>query len=193
VKIVMIALVALAAGLVGGTTFAVLRAPKPLAHASMPVLTGRAAPQQAPAAPPVTSPDTAATRASAVRSPAVTAAAPPPAAEPASPAAPIPTMTASHVAPVQVTPLPIAMPIASPDTAHAEGYQQLGRIFGKMQTADAVKIMAYLGDEDVSRVLGTLNVRQAAALLAALPSERAARLSRRMIDHVPVPAAQVTR
>lgn len=60
-------------------------------------------------------------------------------------------------------------------------YKQLARIFSNMKTTDAAKVLAYMSDEEVQGVLQQLGVRPAAGLLAALPKERAAVLSRRML------------
>jgi flagellar motility protein MotE (MotC chaperone) len=50
-----------------------------------------------------------------------------------------------------------------------------------MKTSDAVKVLAFMSDDEVQGVLEQLGVRQAAGLLAALPKERAAVLSRRLL------------
>ncbi len=63
----------------------------------------------------------------------------------------------------------------------AAAYKQLARIFSNMKTTDAAKVLAYMSDEEVHGVLEQLGVRPAAGLLAALPKERAAILSRRML------------
>jgi hypothetical protein len=62
-------------------------------------------------------------------------------------------------------------------------YKQLARIFANMKTTDAAKVLAYMSDEEVEGVLRQLGVRPAAGLLAALPKERAAALSRRLLDN----------
>ena len=74
----------------------------------------------------------------------------------------------------------------APLSAEATGpkgaaYKQLARIFSNMKTTDAAKVLAYMSDEEVQGVLEQLGVRPAAGLLAALPKERAAILSRRML------------
>jgi hypothetical protein len=72
----------------------------------------------------------------------------------------------------------------APDAARREAssYKQLARIFANMKTTDAAKVLAYMSDEEVEGVLRQLGVRPAAGLLAALPKERAAALSRRLLD-----------
>jgi hypothetical protein len=83
---------------------------------------------------------------------------------------------------------PGAGPAAAPATPPSAGagdmdmaYKQLGRIFSNMKTTDAAKVLAYMSDAEAQRVLQQLGVRPAARLLAALPKERAAVLSRRML------------
>lgn len=73
----------------------------------------------------------------------------------------------------------------SPEAARLEAssYKQLARIFANMKTTDAAKVLAYMSDEEVEGVLRQLGVRPAAGLLAALPKERAAALSRRLLDN----------
>lgn len=73
----------------------------------------------------------------------------------------------------------------SPEAARLEAssYKQLARIFSNMKTTDAAKVLAYMSDEEVEGVLRQLGVRSAAGLLAALPKERAAALSRRLLNN----------
>lgn len=65
----------------------------------------------------------------------------------------------------------------------AASYKQLARIFANMKTTDAAKVLAFMSDDEVEGVLRQLGVRPAAGLLAALPKERAAALSRRLLDN----------
>ncbi len=73
----------------------------------------------------------------------------------------------------------------SPEASRLEAasYKQLARIFANMKTTDAARVLAYMSDEEVEGVLRQLGVRPAAGLLAALPKERAAALSRRLLDN----------
>lgn len=79
----------------------------------------------------------------------------------------------------------VTAPAAPAPTATAAreqaAYKQLARIFANMKTADAAKVLAYMSDGEVQGVLQQLGVRPAAGLLAALPKERAAALSRRLL------------
>jgi hypothetical protein len=74
-----------------------------------------------------------------------------------------------------------ARPVRVAEPAAAASFRQLARIFSNMKTSDAVKVLAFMSDDEVQGVLEQLGVRQAAGLLAALPKERAAVLSRRLL------------
>ena len=74
-----------------------------------------------------------------------------------------------------------AAPAAASATREEAAYKQLARIFANMKTTDAAKVLGYMSDEEVQGVLQQLGVRPAAGLLAALPKERAAVLSRRLL------------
>lgn len=70
----------------------------------------------------------------------------------------------------------------APDTEpDAAGYKQVGNILGSMKPAEAVRILGYLSDDDVEGLLRSISPRQAASLLSAMSSERAAVLSRRLL------------
>jgi flagellar motility protein MotE (MotC chaperone) len=64
----------------------------------------------------------------------------------------------------------------------------VARILINMKSAEAAKIMAYLGDDQVEGILRSMGVRQAAMILAQLPVERAAKLSRRLMAPAPAGA-----
>jgi hypothetical protein len=85
---------------------------------------------------------------------------------------------------------PAVVPAASRGNAPELSYRQLARIFSNMKTTDAVKVLAYMSDDEVQGVLEALGVRQASGLLAAFPKERAATLSRRLLHASEKPAAQ---
>ncbi len=88
--------------------------------------------------------------------------------------APTPTVT---------PPMPRLTAIVQPTQADSQkALQQLARIFTSMKPAEAAKIMAFLSDSQVEGLLRQLGVRQAAQLLTELPTERAAVLSRRLLD-----------
>jgi hypothetical protein len=62
-------------------------------------------------------------------------------------------------------------------------YRQFAKIMASMKAARAAEIMAYLSDEQAEMILRSLGVRQVAELLAAMPVERAAALSKRLLEH----------
>jgi hypothetical protein len=61
-------------------------------------------------------------------------------------------------------------------------YKRVGQILVAMKPASAAAIMARLSDDQLEGVIRTLGVRQAAAMLAQLPADRAAAMSRRLIE-----------
>ena len=68
-------------------------------------------------------------------------------------------------------------------------FARVGKILVNMKPAEAAAIMGYLADAQVEGVLRSLGPRQAASMLAALPTERAAQLSKRLLI-VPVEVKQ---
>lgn len=71
--------------------------------------------------------------------------------------------------------------VASDAAERTAAFKQLARIFGNMKPADAVKVLAFMTDDEVEGVVRQFAPRQAAELLAAFPKERAAVLSRRLL------------
>jgi flagellar motility protein MotE (MotC chaperone) len=72
-------------------------------------------------------------------------------------------------------------------TSHAEppaDYTRVAKILVNMKPAEAGAILEHLGDAQVEGVLRAVGPRQAATLLTALPAERAAQISKRLL--VPV-------
>jgi hypothetical protein len=73
---------------------------------------------------------------------------------------------------------PTSSPIAAaPDTTTL----RLARIFGSMKPAEAAAVLSKLDDADVEAVLFQLTDRKAAAILANFPGERAAKLTRTIL------------
>ena len=60
--------------------------------------------------------------------------------------------------------------------------KSVAKILAQMKPKEAVTIMAKLTDDEVDRILRQLNAKQVAALLAVLPGERAASMSRRLLE-----------
>lgn len=76
-----------------------------------------------------------------------------------------------------------AAPKGTNDSAQrALGFKQLAKIFASMKPTDATKVMALMTDDEVEGVLRQFQPRQAADLLANFPKERAAALSRRLLQ-----------
>lgn len=183
---IVIAAAAFVAGL-GGTTavFAVRAKPAPLAVAADSLsqadsakadsTAGHAAdssdasptdaPAGVPAADSVRATATPATPATGHAVPAVPSAAPTAAAASAARAAPaIPARAASDSALRNTT------------------YRQLARIYSAMKPTEAAEVLSHIGDEDVVGILTKFGTRQAAQILGAMPRERAAGLSQRLLD-----------
>ena len=76
---------------------------------------------------------------------------------------------------------------AAPDPAILDGgaladsCRAVSKILSTMKPADAAKIMNHLSDDQVEGILRASGVRQAGVLMAQLPPERAATMSRRFI------------
>ena len=62
--------------------------------------------------------------------------------------------------------------------------ERLGKIFATMPTKDAAKILAQLDDQDVSLILVKVNDKKAGEMMALLPAERAAAISKKGIAHI---------
>ena len=58
----------------------------------------------------------------------------------------------------------------------------VAKVLVQMKPKEAVTIMAKLTDDEVERIFRQLNAKQLAALLAVLPGERAAVMSRRLLE-----------
>jgi hypothetical protein len=103
------------------------------------------------------------------------------------------TDTANHVAdsaavgktPSAAAPAPRATPPAqskppvsgSPDTATASE-RRVAKLFSSMEPAEAAKALEHMSDSDVQVILGYVGTRQAAAILAAMPSDRVATIGK---------------
>jgi len=187
-KMILFASIALVVGLGAGTTVGVMTAPPPsrvsatakpdsssVAVASHGGAPGGAAINAVPA--------------SSGPSPIVPATSPAPApvtpaAAPASAAAPPTAGAAPGAGPAPPAGTTAGVrPAITPAEAQQLSYKQVARILSNMNPQDAVKILAYLQDEHVQGILQELGVRQAASLLSQLPTERAARLSERIMHH----------
>ena len=78
------------------------------------------------------------------------------------------------------------MPVSTVNPAEkADAYKQVARVLSAMKATEAVKVMAFLSDEEVEGILRAVGPRQAGDFLTNLPKDRAATLSRRLL--VPKP------
>jgi hypothetical protein len=69
-----------------------------------------------------------------------------------------------------------------PDTATAARFKKLAKIILAMKTKEALVIMNPLSDEELEMLFAQLKPKQIAEYLAALPNDRAVRMSRRMLE-----------
>jgi hypothetical protein len=67
------------------------------------------------------------------------------------------------------------------DSAGVVIERRLARTFGAMSAKDAARVMEQMSDADINTLLGHLNERQAAGILANISPERAARLGERTL------------
>lgn len=170
-KLPLFAFLAFAIGIAGGTGFGVMRAPKPV---------------------PVADADSAKVAGKHSQPDAVVAA--------ASGLTPVPvddSTRAAHAdsahAPGESAPGVIpsiqaavtAQAVAAQAMAAREpkDFKSVALILTNMKPTDASKILAFLGDDLVEGIIRSLGPRQAAVLLVQLPPERAATLSRKLIQH----------
>lgn len=84
-----------------------------------------------------------------------------------------------------VAPHPVTPIIPTNPAAKAAAYKQVARVLSAMKPPEAVKVIAYLNDDEVEGLLRALGPRQAADFLTNMSKERAGKLSRRLL--VPEP------
>jgi len=94
--------------------------------------------------------------------------------------------TAAPAAPVAAARPTPAPPAGRPTAAEAAAardvvYRQLSRIYSAMKPSEAAEVLSHLGEEDVIGILSKFGARQAAQILGAMPRERAAALSQRLL------------
>lgn len=71
---------------------------------------------------------------------------------------------------------------AAADSATAVQLKRISRTFASMSPRDAAKVLELMEDADVTAILGSLNEKQGAAILAAFPAARAAAISRQRLS-----------
>lgn len=174
-KLPHFAIIAFVIGLAGGTGVGVMRAPRPgsMAADSTRTAPGGGAAHGAGAAHPA--PDAALASASIsapLTVPDSSGGARHDSLRVGSPAVPVP-IPAIHAA------------VAAQAIAAREprDFKSVALILTNMKPSDASKILAFLGDDLVEGIIRSLGPRQAAVLLVQLPPERAAALSRKLIQH----------
>lgn len=109
---------------------------------------------------------------SSKHTPAVTA--PPPV------AVPTPSSIATAPANPQVKALAsrVGLAVAANDSATEVSERRVAKVFTSMEPKQAAKVLERMADADVHIILGYVGPRQAASILAALPPERVATLSK---------------
>ena len=77
-----------------------------------------------------------------------------------------------------------AQPAPTPqsDSAAKEPERRLAKVFTSMDAKQAAKVLDHMSDGDVQVILGYVGTRQAAAILAELPPERVAAISKQTIQ-----------
>ncbi|MEP6493417.1 MAG: hypothetical protein ABJF01_12110 [bacterium] len=99
---------------------------------------------------------------------------------------PVVTAPAGAVTKPQTTPALKAPPTAptlatanaATDTATQSSERRVAKVFTSMDAKQAAKVLEHMSDGDVHIILGYVGPRQAASILAALPPERVATLSK---------------
>ena len=93
----------------------------------------------------------------------------------------------STSAPPAMTPTPLdAAPSEAPTAPGAKpasgaDVQRMAKIFDRLPAQDAVALVARMSDAELEGVLRTMDVAKAGDLIAALPTERGAALSKRLL------------
>jgi hypothetical protein len=91
-------------------------------------------------------------------------------AQPTQPTQPTPTKAAATPA--------LAAAAPANDTAGEGSERRLAKVFTSMDAKQAAKVLEHMSDNDVHVILGYVGVKQAASIMAALPPERVATLSK---------------
>lgn len=95
-------------------------------------------------------------------------------------AVPTPSSIASAPANPQVKALAnrVGLAVAANDSATEVSERRVAKVFTSMDAKQAAKVLERMADADVHIILGYVGPRQAASILAALPPERVATLSK---------------
>ena len=79
------------------------------------------------------------------------------------------------------TPAPAVAPPAA-DSVVGASERRLAKVFTAMEAKQAAKVLQHMEDGDVQIILGYVGPRQAASILAELPPQRVATLSKRAMQ-----------
>ena len=71
---------------------------------------------------------------------------------------------------------------AAPDSVVEASERRLAKVFTAMEPKQAAKVLEHMADADVQIILGYVGPRQAASIMAELPPERVATLSKRSMQ-----------
>lgn len=91
-------------------------------------------------------------------------------------AAPAAKAPAPRAAPAAASPAPTATPTV--DSVAEASERRLAKVFTAMEPKQAAKVLAHMDNNDVQIILGYVGPRQAASIMAELPAERVATLSK---------------
>jgi hypothetical protein len=94
---------------------------------------------------------------------------------------PVPASPDSSVAVPRTAQSTPALPPATDTAKSPESSATVARILAAMKPKDAQAILAHLDDDQIEGLLRSLPVRQSAAMLSLLESQRAATMSRRLL------------
>jgi hypothetical protein len=84
-------------------------------------------------------------------------------------------------APKQTAAAPAVTP-TTPDSVGEASERRLAKVFTAMEAKQAAKVLQHMEDADVQIILGYVGPRQAATIMAELPPERVAALSKRAMQ-----------
>jgi hypothetical protein len=71
---------------------------------------------------------------------------------------------------------------ATPDSVVEASERRIAKVFTAMEPKQAAKVLEHMADSDVQIILGYVGPRQAASIMAELPPERVAALSKRSMQ-----------
>lgn len=100
--------------------------------------------------------------------------------KPPAPPPPAPTEPKEKASPRRSTPSEPAPSESAPETKvdPRKGARRVAQLWNRMETSALLPLVADWPDEELARVVAQMEGEQAAALLSALPPERASKLSR---------------